>query len=107
MQRSESNAVPVCPTNTCRGSKRKAPLILTSTADGSEWSISHPNHFTPGKNTKYPLNTEFGGLQSYSASFGFEENLLHMLGIFTYVWYQQITHSYYKKSAMCLSHINT
>jgi len=106
MQKSESNAVPVCPTKICRGSKGKAPLILTSIADAGEWSTSHPNHFTPGKNTKYALNRELGGPQSCSAYFGLEENLLHMLGICTYVWYQQMVYFYYKKSAVCLNYIN-
>jgi len=44
--------------------------------DGGEWSISCPHHFTSQKEPQYPYNRRLNGIQSWSAHFGEEKNLL-------------------------------
>jgi len=38
-----------------------------STRWGGGWSTAFPSHFTPGKETQYPLDRRLGGPQSQSA----------------------------------------
>ena len=44
-----------------RGSKSILISSLTSALDGGGWSASHPDCFTPGKGTFYPLYRRLGG----------------------------------------------
>jgi hypothetical protein len=44
-----------------------APLIL-SVLYGSQWSISSPGRFTPGKEPRYPLHSRLRGYQIRSAA---------------------------------------
>ena len=41
-------------------------IALLLTLDGGGWSMPHTGHFTPGKDTKYPLYRRVGGLQGQS-----------------------------------------
>jgi hypothetical protein len=54
--------------------------VLTFTLDRSEWSTSHPSHFTHGKEPWYPLNRRLGGPQNWSGHFGKKKNLLPLPG---------------------------
>jgi hypothetical protein len=38
-----------------------SPLSLTSVLDGGRWAMPYPGHFTPGKDTWYPLYRRLGG----------------------------------------------
>lgn len=44
-------------------------LILCSAVDGGEWAASRPDRFTPGRETRYPLNRGLSALQSQSGRF--------------------------------------
>jgi hypothetical protein len=44
--------------------------------DKGEWSTSLPGHFSPGVETRYPLNKKLDGPQRRSARLGEEINLL-------------------------------
>jgi hypothetical protein len=46
--------------------KYSCTLSLTSALDGSRWSTPHPDRFTPGKETRYPLYRRLGGPQGRS-----------------------------------------
>ena len=41
-------------------------LSLTSALDGGGWSMPRPSHFTPRKETRYPLHRRLGGPQGRS-----------------------------------------
>jgi len=57
-------------------SRCTAPLVLTSTLNGSDWLISRAGHFTVGEDSRCSLNRRISGLQSYSELFAREKNLL-------------------------------
>jgi len=40
-------------------------ISLTSALDGGAWSMPHPSHFTPGKETQYPLYRRLDGHRKY------------------------------------------
>ena len=42
-------------------------LSLTLVLDGGGWLMPHPDRFTPGKETQYPLYRRLGGPQGQSA----------------------------------------
>jgi hypothetical protein len=48
--------------------------------DGGGWSVSCLDHFTPGKEPRYPLSRRLGGLQSWSGDFGEEKILMPLPG---------------------------
>lgn len=48
------------------GSRSLTLFILCSAVDGGEWAASHPDRFTPGRETRYPLNWGLGALQRRS-----------------------------------------
>jgi hypothetical protein len=52
-----------------RESRGIALLILTSALYGIERSTAWLNHFTPEKETRYPLNAKLDGLKSLSKRF--------------------------------------
>jgi hypothetical protein len=41
-------------------------LSLTLALDGGGWPAPRPDHFTPGKETRYPLYRRLGGPQGWS-----------------------------------------
>jgi len=51
------------------GSRNLTLLILCSAVDGSEWAALHPDRFSPGRETRYPLNWGLSAFQSRSGSF--------------------------------------
>ena len=53
-------------------------LVLTLTLDGVEWVRSRLDGFTPGKKTRYPLNTRLCGPQNRSRRFKEDRNLLFL-----------------------------
>jgi hypothetical protein len=60
------NLVPVRAMKTHKGAEASLYSFLTSELNGREWSTSHPNHFIPGEEPRYPLNMRVGGPQSWS-----------------------------------------
>jgi hypothetical protein len=40
-------------------------ISLTLALDGGAWSMPHPSHFTPGKETQYPLYRRLDGHRKY------------------------------------------
>jgi hypothetical protein len=44
-------------------------LVLCLAVDGGEWAASRPDRFTPGRETRYPLNSGLSALQNRSARF--------------------------------------
>jgi len=55
--------------------------FLTSTPDGSEWSASCPDLFTPGIRLQYPLVWQLDGPQSRSKRGDEEKKSLPLAGI--------------------------
>jgi hypothetical protein len=54
-------------------------LSLTLALNGGGWSTPRPGHFTPGKETRYPLYRRLGGPQGRSGPAGFKYLLLLLL----------------------------
>ena len=59
MRNGKDKAVPVHAMRAYKGSRGIAPLVLTSTLDGGERSISHSDSFTLGKERRYQFNRRF------------------------------------------------
>jgi hypothetical protein len=55
-------------------------VFLTSALFGGERSASRPRHFTPGKNSREPLDRVLGGPQSRSGQHG-EEKIFTLPGL--------------------------
>ena len=51
------------------GSRSLILLILCSAVVGGEWDASRPDRFTPGRETRYPLNRGLSAFQNWSGSF--------------------------------------
>jgi hypothetical protein len=46
--------------------RHSSTVSLTFALDGDGWSMPRPGHFTPRKETRYPLCRKLGGPQSWS-----------------------------------------
>ena len=72
----KSEVVPAYAMKAHRGTRNgttRTP-ILCSAVDGGEWAASRPDRFTPGRETRYPLNSGLSALQSRSGRFCRREN---------------------------------
>jgi hypothetical protein len=66
-----------------KGRRSKAPLILSLSIDGGEWSVSRPGRFTTGNEPLYPWDKRLGGPQRQSGCFEEEKNCFAPVGIRT------------------------